>query len=75
MNLQKQINKNILFFKYEKKLFYIWWDRIVCKKFAELIIKKGVAKKIIIFSRDEYKQMMMKELPFVKNNLKILNFI
>ena len=44
------------------------------KKFAELIIKKGVAKKIIIFSRDEYKQMMMKELPFVKNNLKIFRF-
>ena len=44
------------------------------KKFAELIIKKGDAKKIIIFSRDEYKQMMMKELPFVKKNLKIFRF-
>tara|TARA_X000000950_G_scaffold289548_1_gene415450 strand:- start:17155 stop:18141 length:987 start_codon:yes stop_codon:yes gene_type:complete len=44
------------------------------KKFAELIIKKGEAKKIIIFSRDEYKQMMMKELSFVKKNLKIFRF-
>ena len=44
------------------------------KKFVELIVRKKIAKKIIIFSRDEYKQMLMKELPFVKQNEKIFRF-
>ena len=44
------------------------------KKFLELIVRKKIAKKIIIFSRDEYKQMLMKELPFVKQNEKIFRF-
>ena len=44
------------------------------KKFVSLLIKKKLAKKIIIFSRDEYKQSMMKELAFVKSNQGIFRF-
>ena len=44
------------------------------KKFVRLLINKKLAKKIIIFSRDEYKQLLMKELPFVKSNLNIFRF-
>ena len=44
------------------------------KKFVSLLIKKKLAKKIIIFSRDEYKQLLMKELPFVKLNPSIFRF-
>jgi len=44
------------------------------KKFSSYLIKKKIAKKIIIFSRDEYKQMSMKNLPFVKSNKKIFRF-
>ncbi len=44
------------------------------KKFAYFLIKKKLAKKIVIFSRDEFKQLKMKELSFVKNNIKIFRF-
>ena len=44
------------------------------KKFVSLLIKKKLAKKIIIFSRDEYKQSVMKELAFVKSNQGIFRF-
>ena len=44
------------------------------KKFSSYLIKKKIAKKIIIFSRDEYKQMNMMNLPFVKSNKKIFRF-
>ena len=44
------------------------------KKFIFELIKKKLAKKIIIFSRDEYKQMVMKELPFIKKNLHLFRF-
>jgi len=44
------------------------------KKFVRLLISKKLAKKIIIFSRDEYKQLLMKELPFVKSNIDIFRF-
>ena len=44
------------------------------KKFVSLLVKKKLAKKIIIFSRDEYKQLLMKELPFVKSNPSIFRF-
>jgi UDP-N-acetylglucosamine 4,6-dehydratase len=43
-------------------------------KFAEMIIKKKLAKKIIIFSRDEFKQNEMKQLDFVKKNENIFRF-
>ena len=58
-----------------KKVFFITGGTgSFSKKFIEIIIKKKIAKKIIVFSRDEYKQMMMKELPFVKKNNKIFRF-
>ena len=38
------------------------------KKFIEDLIKKNLAKKIVIFSRDEYKQSILKEAEFVKKN-------
>ena len=44
------------------------------KKFIESLIKKKLANKIVIFSRDEYKQSILKEESFVKNNHKIFRF-
>ena len=44
------------------------------QKFVEVLIKKKLAKKIIIFSRDEFKQLKLKEKDFVKKNLKIFRF-
>jgi len=38
------------------------------KKFIEDLIKKNLAKKIVIFSRDEFKQSIFKEAEFVKKN-------
>lgn len=44
------------------------------KKFIEKLLKKKLAKKIIIFSRDEYKQMIMQEVPIIKKNIKMFRF-
>ena len=44
------------------------------QKFVEVLIKKKLAKKIIIFSRDEFKQLKLKEKDFVKKNKKIFRF-
>lgn len=44
------------------------------KKFVQLVLQKNLAKKIIIFSRDEFKQMIMKELPLIKKNEKLFRF-
>ncbi len=38
------------------------------KKFIQSLIKKKLANKIIIFSRDEYKQSVLKEESYVKKN-------
>jgi UDP-N-acetylglucosamine 4,6-dehydratase/5-epimerase len=43
-------------------------------KFIFDLVKKKLAKKIIVFSRDEFKQMMMKELPHIKNNINLFRF-
>ena len=43
-------------------------------KFIFDLVKKKLAKKIIVFSRDEFKQMMMKELPYIKNNINLFRF-
>ena len=43
-------------------------------QFIEHIIKKKIAKKIIVFSRDEYKQSLMKNYDYVKKNPKIFRF-
>jgi len=44
------------------------------KKFIEILLKKKIAKKIIIFSRDEFKQSELKNLELIKKNLKIFRF-
>jgi UDP-N-acetylglucosamine 4,6-dehydratase len=43
-------------------------------KFIFDLVKKKLATKIIIFSRDEYKQMLMKDLPYIKNNINLFRF-
>ena len=43
-------------------------------KFAETLVKKKLAKKIVIFSRDEFKQNEMQQASFVKKNDKIFRF-
>ena len=45
------------------------------KNFIGHLLKNKLAKKIIIFSRDEYKQFLMKEDVLIKKNLKILRFL
>ena len=44
------------------------------KKFIYYLVKNKLAKKIVIFSRDEYKQMILKDLPFIKKNSSIFRF-
>ncbi len=44
------------------------------KKYIELLIKKKVAKKIVVFSRDEFKQLILKSSKLVKNNQEIFRF-
>jgi len=44
------------------------------KKFIEILIKKKLAKKIIIFSRDEFKQFQLKNEKFIKKNLGLFRF-
>ena len=44
------------------------------KEFSAILLKKKLAKKIIIFSRDEFKQDQMKKLNIFKKNEKILRF-
>lgn len=58
----------------KKKYFITGGTGSFAKKFIELLISNKAAEKIIIFSRDEFKQMQMKELPFVKNNMSKFRF-
>ena len=44
------------------------------KQFILNLLKKKSAKKIIIFSRDEYKQSIIKDLPIIKKNINKLRF-
>ena len=44
------------------------------KKFTEVILKKYKVKKIIIYSRDEFKQFNLKNLNLYKKNLKRIRF-
>jgi UDP-N-acetylglucosamine 4,6-dehydratase len=44
------------------------------KKFIEILLKKKMAKKIIIFSRDEFKQSELKNLKLIQKNLKLFRF-
>ena len=44
------------------------------RNFIKFILKKKAAKKIVIYSRDEFKQMQLREIPEIKNNLDIFRF-
>jgi UDP-N-acetylglucosamine 4,6-dehydratase/5-epimerase len=44
------------------------------KEFIKYLLLKNLAKKIIIFSRDEYKQEKMREIPIIKKNISIMRF-
>lgn len=44
------------------------------KEFIKYLLIKNLAKKIIVFSRDEYKQEKMREIPIIKRNISIMRF-
>jgi len=44
------------------------------KEFASVLLKKKLAKKIIIFSRDEFKQSQMQKIPLLSKNKKIMRY-
>jgi UDP-N-acetylglucosamine 4,6-dehydratase/5-epimerase len=46
----------------------------LAKKIIEHLVYNRLAKKIILFSRDEFKQSKLYELPFIKNNISIFRF-
>lgn len=45
------------------------------KKFIEYLLKNKLAKKIIIYSRDEYKQFLLNENELIKKNKAIIRFL
>ena len=58
-----------------KKTFFITGGTgSLSKNLIEYLIKKKLAKKIILFSRDEFKQSKLIELPYIKKNLEIFRF-
>ena len=44
------------------------------KELIKYLLSKNLAKKIIIFSRDEYKQEKMREIPIIKKHISIMRF-
>lgn len=59
-----------------KKIFFITGGTgSFAKKFVENLLKKKLAKKIIIFSRDEFKQFKMKENDLIEKNQEIMRFL
>ena len=59
-----------------KKTFFITGGTgSFSRKLVDYLLTKKLAKKIIIFSRDEYKQFMMKQSDLVKNNETIMRFL
>jgi len=44
------------------------------KEFVTILLKKKSAKKIIIFSRDEFKQSQMSKIPVIEKNKKIMRY-
>ena len=59
-----------------KKTFFITGGTgSFSKKFIQLLLSKKITKKIIIFSRDEFKQSVMQQSLYVKNNKKIFRFL
>ncbi len=60
----------------KKKIFFITGGPgSFAKKFIQYLLKKKLAKKIIIFSRDEFKQFIMQENEIIKKNQSILRFL
>ena len=58
----------------KKNFFITGGTGSLAKKLIEHLIKKRLAKKIILFSRDEFKQSKLHELSYVKNNISIFRF-
>ena len=61
--------------KNKKKTFFITGGTgSFSKKFIDFLLKKKLAKKIIIYSRDEYKQFVLQQNPLIKKNLSMFRF-
>ena len=59
-----------------KKIYFITGGTgSFAKKLIKHLIKNNLSKKIIIFSRDEYKQQQLKEDNLINKNLKNLRFL
>lgn len=59
-----------------KKIYFITGGTgSFAKKLTKYLIKKKLYKKIIIFSRDEYKQQQLKEDNLINKNLKNMRFL
>lgn len=58
----------------KKNYFITGGTGSLAKKLIENLVKKKLAKKIILFSRDEFKQSKLHDLPFIKNNISIFRF-
>tara|TARA_B100001121_G_C18654665_1_gene605825 strand:+ start:265 stop:1254 length:990 start_codon:yes stop_codon:yes gene_type:complete len=62
--------------KNKKKTYFITGGTgSFSKKFIKNLIKTNSAEKIIIYSRDEYKQFLLKQDSIVKKNLNIFRFL
>ena len=62
--------------KNKKKTYFITGGTgSFAKKFVEYLLKNRLAKKIIIFSRDEFKQFLMKEDDLIKKNISKIRFL
>ena len=60
----------------KKKIYFITGGTgSFSKKFIKSLIKTNSAKKIIIYSRDEYKQFLFQQESIVKKNLSIFRFL
>ncbi len=58
----------------KKKYFITGGTGSLAKKIIENLVDRKLAKKIILFSRDEFKQSKLLELPFIKKNISIFRF-
>jgi UDP-N-acetylglucosamine 4,6-dehydratase len=59
----------------KKKIYFITGGTgSFARKFIEILIKKKLAKKIIIYSRDEFKQFELKNEKFIQKNINIFRF-
>ena len=62
--------------KNKKKVYFITGGTgSFAKKLIKYLLKKKQTKKIIIFSRDEYKQLQLKEDELINKNLSQIRFL